>query len=66
MAGHGGNGPRTPASGGVVVVAVVPEIGGAHELPNAAMAMVSRSKGLQELSTPPATVVGAKAEAVAL
>ena len=38
----------------------VPEIGGAHELPDAAMAMVSRSKGLRELSTPPATVVGAK------
>ena len=56
MAGHGGGNPRTPASGGVVAVATVPEIGGAHELPDAATAMASRSKGLQELSTPPATV----------
>ena len=56
MAGRGGGGPRTPASGGVVAVAAVPEIGGAHELLDAAMAMASRSKGLRELSTPPATV----------
>ena len=56
MAGCGGGGPRTPASGGVVTVAAVPEIGGAHELPDAAMAMASRSKGLWELSTPPAKV----------
>ena len=60
LAGRGGGGPRTPASGGVVVVAAVPKIGGAHELPDAATAMASRSKGLRELSTPPATVVGAK------
>ena len=46
LAGRGGGGPRTPASGGVVAVAAVPEIGGAHELPDAAMAMASRSKGL--------------------
>ena len=57
LAGRGGGGPRTPASGGVVAVAVVPEIGGAHELPDAATAMVSRSKGLQELSTPLAMVM---------
>ena len=56
LAGRGGDGPRTPASGGVVAVSAVPEIGGAHELPDAATAMASRSKGLQELSTPPATV----------
>ena len=56
LAGHGGGGPRTPASDGVVAVAAVPEIGGAHELPDAATAMASRSKGLRELSTPPATV----------
>jgi len=55
-----GGGPRTPASGGVVAVAAVPEIGGAHELLDAAMAMASRSKGLRELSTPSAMVVGAK------
>ena len=60
LAGRGGGGPRTPASGGVVAVAAIPEIGGARELPNTATAMASRSKGLQELSTPPATVVGAK------
>ena len=60
LASRGGGGPRTPASGGVVAVAAVPEIGGAHELPDAATAMASRSKGLRELSTPPATVVGAK------
>ena len=60
MAGRGGGGPRTPASGGVVAVAVVPEIGGAHEVPDAATAMASRSKGLWELSTPLAMVVGAK------
>ena len=56
MAGHGGSGPRTLASGGVVAVAAVPEIGSAHELLDAAMAMVSRSNGLWELSTPPAMV----------
>ena len=56
LAGRGGGGPRTPASGGVVAMVVVPEIGGAHELPDAAMAMASRSNGLWELSTPPATV----------
>ena len=60
MAGHGGGGPRTPTSGGVVAVVAVPEIGGAHKLPDAATAMASRSKGLQELSTPPTMVVGAK------
>ena len=60
LAGRGGGGPRTPASGSVVAVVVVPEIGGAHELPDAATAMASRSKGLRELSTPSATVVGAK------
>ena len=60
LAGHGGGGPRTPVSGGVVAVAVVSEIGGAHEIPDAATAMASRSKGLRELSTPPAMVVGAK------
>ena len=43
-------------SGGVVAMAAVPEIGGAHELLDAATAMVSRSNGLRELSTPPATV----------
>ena len=43
-----------------MAVAAVPEIGGAHELPDAATAMASRSKGLWELSTPPATVLGAK------
>ena len=58
LAGHGGGGPRTPASGGVVAVAAVPEIVGAHKLPDAATAMASRSKGLRELSTPLATVVG--------
>ena len=47
-------------SGGVVAVAVVPKIGGAHELPDTTMAMASRSKRLWELSTPPAMVVGAK------
>ena len=46
LAGHGGGGPRTPASDGVVAVAAVPEIGGAHELPDAATAMASRSNGL--------------------
>jgi len=56
LAGHGGGSPRTSASGGVVAMAVVPEIGGAHELLDAATAMVSRSNGLRELSTPPATV----------
>ena len=56
LAGRGGGDPRTPASGGVVAVAAVPEIGGAHELPNAATAKASRSKGLWELSTPLATV----------
>ena len=56
MAGRGGGGPRTLASGGVVAVAAVPEIGGAHKLPDAATAMASRSKGLRELSTPSATV----------
>ena len=60
MAGHGGGGPRTPASGAVVAVAAVPEIGGAHELPDTATAMASRSKGLRELSTPPATMVRSK------
>ena len=39
-----------------MAVAAVLEIGGAHELPDAATAMASWSKGLQELSTPPATV----------
>ena len=58
LAGRGGGGPRTPASGGVVAVAAVLEIGRAHELPDAAMVMASRSKGLRELSTPPAMVVG--------
>ena len=42
MAGHGGGGPRTQASGGVVAVAAVPEIGGVHELPDAATAMACR------------------------
>ena len=56
LAGRGGDGPHTPASGSVVAVVVVPEIGGAHELPDAATAMASRSKGLRELSTPLATV----------
>ena len=60
LAGRGGGGPRTLASGSVVAVAAVPEIGGAHEVPNAATAMASRSKGLRELSTPPTMVVGAK------
>ena len=41
-------------------MAAVPEIGGAHELPDTATALASRSKGLRELSTPPATVMGAK------
>ena len=44
----------------MVAVAAVPEIGGAHELPDAATAMASKSKGLRELSMPPTTVVGAK------
>ena len=56
LAGHRGGGPRTPASGGVVAVAAVLEIGGVHELPDATTAMASRSKGLRELSMPPATV----------
>ena len=43
-------------SGGVVAVAAVPEICGAHELLDAATAVASWSKGLRELSTPPATV----------
>ena len=64
LAGRSGGGPRTPASGGphtpAVAVVAVPEIGGAHKLPDAATAMASRSKGLRELSTPPTTVVGAK------
>ena len=46
LVGREGGGPRTPAIGGVVAMAVVPEIGGAHELPDAATTMVSRSKGL--------------------
>ena len=57
MASRGGGGPRTPASDGVVAVAVVPKIGGAHELPDAATAMASRSKGLRDLSTSLATVM---------
>ena len=60
LAGRGGGRPHTPESDGVVAIAVVPEIGGAHDLPDAATAMASRSKGLWELSTPPTTVVGAK------
>ena len=56
LAVHGGGGPRTSASDGVVAVVVVPEIGSAHELLDAAMAMASRSNGLRELSTPLATV----------
>ena len=56
LAGHSGGDPHTPASGGVVAVAAVSEIGGAHELPDAATAMASRSKELRELSTPPAMV----------
>jgi len=60
LVGRGGGGPRTLASGGVVAMAAVLEIGGVHGLPDASTAMASRSKGLRELSTPPATVVGAK------
>ena len=64
LAGHGGGGPRTPASDSVVATVAVPEIGGAHELPDTATAMASRSKGLRELSTPPATVTAGLVMAV--
>ena len=43
-----------------MAMAAVLEIGGVHELLDAATAMASRSKGLWELSTPPAMAVGAK------
>ena len=43
-----------------MAVAAVPEIGGVHKLLDAATVMASWSKGLRELSTPLATVVGAK------
>ena len=64
LAGHGGGGPRTSASGGVVAVVAVPEIGGAHDLPDAAMAMASMSKRLWELSAPPAMVMAGLVMAV--
>ena len=47
-----------------MTVAAVPEIGGVHELLDAATAMASRSKGLRELSTPPATVMAGLVMAV--
>ena len=64
LAGRGGGLPRTPVGNGAVAVVAVPEIGGAHELLDSAMAMVSRSKGLRELSTPPATVMAGLVMAV--
>ena len=59
-------GPRTLASGGVVAVVAVPEIGGAHELSDAAMAMASRSKGLRGALNASSHGGRGKAEAVAL